>query len=97
MRLTRKRVSLAVAAAGVAAAATLTAGCSNQLNDLGGVPQEHPDYSVTYLNAKNFPNITLVCIDGPGFATTTRDYDSATAVPQWDALCKSKEKAGSGR
>jgi hypothetical protein len=80
---------LALAAIAVSLAA---AGCSNQLNDLGGVGQAKPDYTLTYLNVANFPNITLVCIHGAGFATTTRTYESLTMVPQWDAFCATKQK-----
>jgi hypothetical protein len=81
-------------AAGVLAASALTAGCSSpQLKDLGGTGQANPDYIITYLNVSEFPNITLVCIKGVGFATTTRDYEPLTRIPQWDAFCATKEPA----
>lgn len=94
MQITRKRVALAISVAGLASAVGLT-GCSNQLNDLKGVPQQHPDYTMTYLNVSGFPNVTMLCINGAGFATTTRTYDSLTPIPEWDAFCKAKEKPGS--
>ena len=79
--------------AGVLAIAGLTAaGCSNQLNDLGGVGQAKPDYVLTYLNVSDFPNITLVCIRGIGFATDTRPYNSVIRVPEWDPFCQSKAR-----
>jgi hypothetical protein len=82
---------LAGAALG-AAALGVTAGCSNQLNDLGGVSQAKPDYVMTYLNVSDFPNVTLICIRGVGFATTTRDNNAAiTRIPEWDAFCATKE------
>ena len=83
------------AAAGVlAAAVAAAAGCGNQLNDLGGVGQAKPDYIVTYLNVSGFPNVTLLCIRGAGFATTTRDAQAAIQrVPEWDTFCASKEPA----
>ena len=72
----------------------VAAGCSNQLNDLGGAGQAKPDYILTYLNVANFPNVTLLCIRGAGFATTTRDNNAAIQrVPEWDAFCATKEPA----
>ncbi len=68
------------------------AGCSNQLNDLGGISQVKPDYILTYLNVSDFPNVTLLCIRGVGFATTTRNYASLTRIPEWDAFCVTKER-----
>lgn len=78
------------AAALIAAASAWLAGCSGQLNDLGGIGQASPDYALTYLNVSDFPNITLVCIRGVGFATTTRTYDPLTRVPEWDGFCATK-------
>lgn len=76
------------------AALGVTAGCSNQLNDLGGVSQAQPDYILTYLNVASFPNVTLLCIRGVGFATTTRDNNAAIQrVPEWDSFCVTKERA----
>ena len=86
--ISRRKLWLAVAALGVAA----LAGCSNQLNDLGGVGQAKPDYILTYLNVSGFPNVTLMCIHGVGFATTTRDNNAAIQrVPEWDPFCVAKE------
>lgn len=73
--------------------ALVTASCSNQLKDQGGIPQASPDYAVTIMNADNYPNITLVCFKGAGFMTTTRDYNPSTEVPEWDDFCKTKEPA----
>lgn len=66
--------------------------CSNQLNDMEAIPQKAPDYVVTYLNVDNFPNVTLLCIKGIGFATTTRDLNSLERIPEWDAFCATKVK-----
>lgn len=83
-----------IAAAIAAIAILVTTGCSNQLNDLGGVRQVKPDYIVTYLNVSDFPNVTLICIRGVGFATTTRDNNAAiTRIPEWDAFCASKQSS----
>jgi hypothetical protein len=71
-------------------AVALAAGCTNQLNDLGGIPQTKPDYTLTYLNVANFPNVTMLCIRGVGFATITRDYNSLTRIPEWDRFCATK-------
>jgi hypothetical protein len=84
----------AVIAGIIAGSAALgAAGCTNQLNDLSGVNQARPDYVLTYLNVANFPNVTLMCIRGVGFATTTRDNNAAIQrIPEWDAFCVTKEK-----
>lgn len=77
----------------LAGSGLITAGCSSQLNDLGGISQASPDYALTYLNVSDFPNITLVCIRGVGFATTTRSGVDLVMVPQWDAFCATKQAA----
>lgn len=82
-----KKIAMAVS---LAIAAAMAAGCSNQLNDLGGIGQAKPDYVLTYLNVADFPNITMVCIHGIGFATITRQYNALTRVPEWDAFCATK-------
>lgn len=87
-----KNRRLLAAAAALAVGIGAAAGCSNQLNDQGGVPQHSPDYILTYLNVSDFPNITLVCIRGVGFATTTRDNNAAIQrVPEWDSFCATKD------
>jgi len=81
-------------AAGIFAAAALAVNlaCSNQLNDLESIPQAKPDYVITFLNVDGFPNITMLCVDGVGFATITRDYNSAQPIPQWNAFCAARQK-----
>jgi len=92
--INRKTVATAVLAV---AAVSAAAGCSSQLNDQKGVGQALPDYTLTYLNVSDFPNITLVCIKGVGFATTTRDNNAAIQrVTEWDGFCASKEKGAHG-
>jgi len=88
----RKRTRWAGVAAVVATAAAVAA-CSPQLKDQGDVAQANPDYIVTYLNVDSFPNITLVCIEGVGFATTSRDYSALTPEPKWDAFCATQRPA----
>lgn len=87
------RIITMAAAAASAAALIVVAGCSNQLNDQGGIKQASPDYSLTYLNADSYPNVTMLCIDGVGFATTTRDYTALVKVPEWNTFCATKERA----
>lgn len=89
-----KRTKWLTTAVVLAAAGGVAAGCSSQLNDLGGIGQAKPDYILTYLNVSDYPNVTLVCIRGAGFATTTRDNNAAIQrVPEWDAFCATKEPA----
>lgn len=94
--ITKTKILSAVGALLVIGGIAASAGCSNQLNDQGGVPQHSADYEMTYLNVSSFPNITLVCIKGIGFATTTRDYTSVMRVPEWDSFCATKEGASAG-
>jgi hypothetical protein len=82
-------IATVVAAAAVAAAAALTlAGCSNQtIRDLEGVPVTDPDKVRLVVNTDMFPNVVAMCIEGAGFAATTRDNSAAALqhIPQWDA------------
>lgn len=92
-----KRKNVVAAVAGVAGTVALVAGCqvpgsSPQLNDLRNAQQVYPDYAATIMNVDNFPNITVVCFHGAGFATTTRP-DMSAMVPDHDlaAFCQSQE------
>lgn len=89
--LGRGKLSTIAAALVLVITSLIVAACSNQLNDLGGINQASPDYALTYLNVSSFPNITLVCIKGVGFATTTRSGTDLVMVPEWDSFCQSKE------
>ena len=79
----RKSV-IVVAIAGAALALT---GCANQtVRDLEGVPVTDPDKARLVVNIDTFPNINAMCIEGAGFATTTRDAAGALIrVEAWDA------------
>jgi hypothetical protein len=80
--------------AGAIAAGVGVAACSNQSQDQGGVAQANPDYVLTYLNVDGFPNPTILCIQGVGFVTISRDYQSLQEVPEWNAFCKTQIPAG---
>ena len=83
-----------VALAGGILAGVAACGSGNpQLDDLQNVPPSYPNYASTFINVSGFPNITMLCIDGAGFATTTRDNSAAAAqlIPEWDAFCKAQE------
>lgn len=65
-------------------------GCTRgQARDLEGVNPQKPDKAELYVNLDQHPNIVRICIDGVGFATISRDYDSILRVPEWDTWCKS--------
>ena|SRR5579862_6044866 len=87
-----RNTRLAALGAGVIATAGIVAGCagSPQLDDLRNTSVLYPNYAVTYMNVDNFPNVTEICINGIGFATTTRDYNAIMRIPQWDAFCTTK-------
>jgi hypothetical protein len=78
--------------AGAALTATLLTSCGNgtpQLDDLQNVPPSYPNYVANLINVSGFPNVTMLCYDGAGFATTTRDAAGAvTLVPEWSAFCE---------
>jgi hypothetical protein len=86
--------------AGVFVAVALAAGntaCSHQFQDQGGVAQANPDYVLTYLNVDGFPNPTILCVQGVGFVTISREYQSLQEVPEWNAFCKTQIPAGGPR
>jgi hypothetical protein len=79
--------------AGAVAAAALVSACgasggAPQVDDLNNVPPSYPAYAAIYMDVDGFPNVVMECIQGAGFALTTRDAAGAiTRVPEWDAFC----------
>jgi hypothetical protein len=87
-----KKKSIVVIAA-VAATVTL-AGCgSNNFRDVEGVPSQDPDLVRVFNNVDKHPNVAELCMDGLGFATTTRDYTSVIRIPEWDGECAAAKLA----
>lgn len=85
-----RKVFLALAS--TAAIVGGVAGCnvggpSDNWADVKGVPYHQPDAIEGIDNVDGQPNVTVVCIHGVGFATTTRDYNALTRIPEWDKLC----------
>jgi aspartokinase len=78
-----KRVLVAVALIAV------LAGCdsSNNFRDVEGVASRDPDKVEVYNNVDRNPNVTMICIHGVAFVTTTRDYDSILRVRELDRQC----------
>lgn len=79
-------------AAGIAAVAigvlSLTGCGNNNVRDQENIHAFDPDYAENYNNGDGYPNITLVCIRGAGFATTTRQGAGAwRQVHEWDDFC----------
>lgn len=70
----------------VLAASVLLASCDNQqqIRDLEDVPQTEPDKVRLVTNVDTYPNVVALCIEGAGFASTTRDYTSLIRVEVWD-------------
>jgi hypothetical protein len=81
-----------LAGAGIAAAVTACSAFGNgspQLNDLKNVNPSYPNYAAIYMDVSGFPNIVEECVNGAGFALTTRDAAGAiTRVPEWDTFCQ---------
>lgn len=64
------------------------AGCGNQgVRDLEGVPQTEPDKVRLVTSVDTYPNMVAMCVEGAGFASTTRDNSPAALqhIPTWDA------------
>lgn len=72
---------IVIAVIGVTFAAV---GCTSTLQDLEGVDAIPPDEIQVYQAPDLFPNVAKVCINGKGFALTTREHDALTPVPEWD-------------
>lgn len=85
MRLNKRFA--AVVSALVIGGVSLTACGSNNKRDLNNINSLNPDYAEIYNNTDSYPNISLICIRGVAFATTTREYNSIQRVPQWDTFC----------
>lgn len=80
--------------AGVALFGVLATGCTGAINptqrDLEGLRPEEPDVSRVFLNADQFPNINILCVDGVGFVTAGTATGSPRELSQqaYDKLCK---------
>lgn len=57
-----------------------------QIRDLENIPQTQPDKVRLVTNVDQYPNVVALCIDGAGFASTTREgYPALQHVEEWDA------------
>lgn len=96
-RTVRKPLYLVI---GVAIMLVVLAACGqapweDSLRDLEGVQVYDPDAVTLWNNVDQHPNIVRLCLDGVGFATTTREYgDAVERVPEWDAYCKTVQGQG---
>lgn len=80
---------------GVGVLLLLGTACASRDNfrDIEGVKSERPDVVRVFNNVDKHPNVTMLCIHGVGFATTTRTYgDAIMRVPEWDSYCKEQMK-----
>lgn len=95
LRLDRRDLGVAGATSMVVASLALLVSCGSgtpQLDDLKNSPPVYPNFSSTVVNVDNFPNISVLCYHGAGFATTTRDAAGALIlVPEWDKFCQAQE------
>lgn len=88
----RKLVTIALS---IAALFTLSscgqAPWEDSLRDYEDATVVDPGSITLYNNVDKHPNIARVCADGVAFATTTRDYEPLTRVPEWDEFCATVE------
>jgi len=90
---TRTRIAIDTVVSGIIATVLLVAGCSGtpQNDDLNNINPNYPNYAALYINVDGHPNIMMLCIQGVGIMTTTREYGSAAQlVPQWNAFCETQ-------
>ena len=82
---------LIIAGAGLA---LLGAACSpgNNFRDVEGADSEVPDVVRVFSNVDKHPNVVMLCIEGAGFATTSRDYSALTRVETWDEKCEAADR-----
>ena len=92
-RRTQGIIGITAVLTAVAGGSLLNLACSAQFSDQGGIAQANPDYILTYLNVDGFPNPTIMCVQGVGFVTTSRDYSAILRVPEWDAFCATQKPA----
>lgn len=91
MNLRKTAASAGAAVAGAIVCTALVSACGSgnpQADDLQNVPPSYPNYAAIYMNVDGFPNVVELCVNGIGFATTTREAAGAIMrVPEWDAFC----------
>jgi hypothetical protein len=71
----------------VALTALALTGCTSTLQDIEGVHAQKPDKVEVYQHINRFPNLSLICVHGVAFITTTRDYAPVLRVPELDTQC----------
>jgi hypothetical protein len=85
-----RKSQVVAAISAVALSVGLLSGCgTNNTRDQENISATDPDYAENFNNGDQYPNITLVCIRGVGFATTTRTgAGSWREVPEWNKFCQ---------
>lgn len=81
-----KRLKIAALTAMVALSLT-ACGMNDSMRDYEEAKVKDPDSVTLWNNIDLHPNIARMCTDGVAWATTTRDYDGITRVPEWDKHC----------
>lgn len=76
----------AIRIAVLAAVPLLLAASCEATRDLEGVDAVDPDSAIIIRNADQFPNVSILCVDGTGIFTTTRD--AAVTVVEDAAPCR---------
>jgi hypothetical protein len=94
MKLNKRDLSWTGAVSACIASTALIVSCASGnpvADDLQNVPPSYPNWVGLYLNVDGHPNIVEICVNGVGFATTTRDAAGAiTRIPEWDAFCQTQ-------
>lgn len=84
----KRRIVIAMLLGTVGFVSVGAASCgTNNFRDVKGAGSRDPDKIEIYNNADQNPNVTMLCIHGVAFATTTRQYNAILRVPEWDRQC----------
>lgn len=78
---------IALVAGGAAALVLALGACSNDPNDLEGVPEMKPSKAEIYRNVEGHPDLVRLCIDKEAFVTVGDDAAAVVPVPGWNAWC----------
>lgn len=81
------KTKIKIKAAALLGAGLALAGCSTTTQDLKGIRGEHPDSVHVYQAPDGFPNISVTCVYGVAFVSTTRDYQQTTYVEALNWTC----------
>ena len=96
MKHKTKRAAVRVALASIVGVALsgVLASCGSATGSIRDYEEARvldPGKVAIWNNVDQHPNIVRICTDGIAWATTSRDYQQITRVPEWDRACADVE------